>query len=359
MNSRLFPLFLLLSVPACSPKPAESPNARPAVPESAPLVVMTVPASEQPMPRYLRITGELKGSQEALVAADAAGKVTAAPIERGTQVKAGEVLFQLDDRNAILSLAEAEATLVSAQLKLDLQRRELSRNEPLAKTKAIADTDFQRFKIDFASAEASLAAAKARRDMAQKSLTDIAIRAPFDGTVAERLVELGEYVSANSQVANLVSTARLRLVLNVPETAIGSIQPDQAVRFSVPAFPSESFTGNIKFIGAAVRNSARDLIVEAEVPNPDGKLKPGMFAEGRVVLAEQPGVSVPSSAVITEGNTRKLFVVVKDHLEERLVSTGEPKGDLIEIQRGLSKGEPVVLKPGRDAVDGARVKAGG
>lgn len=359
MKSRV--LFLLLPslvLPACSKKPDS--NAGASVPvEAAPINVTARPAEELPMPRYLRVTGELKGSQEALVAADAAGKVVAAPIERGTIVKAGDVLFRLDDRSAVLSLAEAEATLVSAQLKMDLQRTELSRNEPLAKTKAISDTDFQRFKIDFASAEASLAASKARRDMAKKSVGDATILAPFDGTVAERLIELGEYVSTNSQVANLVATDRLRLVLNVPETAIGRITEGQAVSFNVPAFPGTAFTGTVKFIGASVRNSARDLIVEAEVPNADGKLKPGMFAEGRVALGEEPGVAVPASSVLTDGTTRKLFVVSKERLEERLVEVGETKGDVLEIRRGLAKGEPVVVTPGRDAADGIRVNVGG
>ncbi|MDB6071942.1 MAG: efflux transporter periplasmic adaptor subunit [Verrucomicrobiales bacterium] len=349
--------FLLISaliLPACSPK-TDPASAGAAAAEPAPIQVSARAAGEQPMPRYLRVTGELRGAQEAMVAADAPGKVVDAPIERGTIVKAGEVLLRLDDRSAALSLAEAEAALVSAQLKMDLQRTELARNEPLAKTKAISDTDFQRFKIDFASADASLAGSKARRDQAKKSLTDSTILAPFDGTVAERLVQLGEYVSSNSPVANLVATDRLRLMLNVPETAVGRITPGQAVTFSVPAFPGVSFTGNVKFIGAAVRNSARDLIVEAEVGNGDGKLKPGMFAEGRVALGEEPAITVPEKSVLSEGPVRKLFVVVKDRLEARLVETGESKPGFLEIARGLAKGELVVTAPGPNAADGVKI----
>lgn len=307
------------------------------------------------MPRYLRVTGELRGSQEAMVAADASGKVVRAPIERGTVVKAGDVLVKLDDRSAVLSLQEAEASLVSAQLKLDLQKSELARNEPLAKTKAISDTDYQRFKIDFASAEASVAAATARRDMAQKSVADATIVAPFAGTVAERLTDLGEYVSSNSQVASLVATDKLRLFLNVPETAVGKIREGQEVGFGVPAYQGENFTATVKYIGASVRDSARDLIIEAEVANQDGKLKPGMFAEGRVALGDEPAVTIPQSALRSEGSTRKVFVVENGHIVERLVEVGETRDNVVGIRRGISKGEQVVLTPSADTTDGLKV----
>jgi multidrug efflux pump subunit AcrA (membrane-fusion protein) len=334
MKFPVFPAILLpLALASCS-RHADPASAAAPAPEAAPIQVVTSPADRQPVPRYLRVTGELKGSQEARVAADASGKVISAPIERGSVVKAGDVLFRLDDRSAVLSLAEAEASLVSAQLKLDLQRTELARNEPLARTKAISDSDFQRFKIDFASAEASYDAAKARRDMAQKTVTDATILSPFDGTVADHL----------------------RLVLNVPETSIGHVHPGLSVGFSVPAYPGTNFTGTVKYIGASVRNTARDLIVEAEVDNPDGKLKPGMFAEGRLALGEEDGVTVPASSVLTEGPVRRVFVLLKDHLEERLVEVGENKGEFVEIRRGVDRGEPVVLSPGPAAADGARAE---
>lgn len=349
-------LASLLALAACSPR-AEAPPAAPvAHVEAAPVEVSTRPAEEALMPRYLRVTGELNGSQKALVAADASGKVIAAPIERGSIVKKGDVLIKLDDRNAVLNLQEMEANVAAARAKLDLQRSEVLRNEPLAKTNAIADTDYQRLKADLAAAEASLAAAVARRDFAKKSLADTTILAPFSGTVAERLTDVGEYVTSNSQVANLVATERLRLTLNVPETFVGQIKEGQQVGFNVPAFPEDLFHGTVKYIGASVRESARDLIVEAEVGNQDGRLKPGMFAEGRIALAEEKSVIVPASALKTEGSTRKVFIVRDEHVEERLVEVGEAKGDTIEIRRGISKGEAVIVTPTAETTDGLKVK---
>lgn len=348
-------LFSMSVIASCSPHaPAVAPPVGP-VTEAAPIQVTTLPAEEKPMPRFLRLTGQLKGSQEAKVAADAAGKVVEAPVERGSVVKAGDVLIKLDDRTAVLSLKEAEASVASAQLKLDWSNDELKRNEPLAANKAISDTDFQRLKNDKASAEAGLAAAVARRDSARKQVEDATIRAPFAGTVAERLTDLGEYVRADSEVAHLVAIERLHLWLNVPETSVGFIKAGQAVSFTVPAYPKVSFTGQVRFIGASVREAARDLIIEAEVPNSDGKLKPGMFAEGRLALGDEPAVTVPAAALRSEGNTRKVFVVRDNRIEERLVETGESKGDVIEIRRGVEKGEQVVITPTAEAVDGVKV----
>lgn len=345
MKHLFHPVLLLpIAFGSCS-RSHDTEATKPVSVESAAVKVSTVPASKSPIPRYLRITGELKGSQQANIAADASGKVVETAIERGSTVKAGDVLFRLDDRSATLSLAEAEAALVSARLKLDLKRTELDRNEPLARSKAIADSDFQRFKNEFASAEADLDAAKARRDIAKKTLADATIVSPFDATVGERLVEVGEYVNANTQVAALVATGRLRLVVNVPETSVGLIHEGQAVSFSVPAYPGSTFAGKIKFIGAAVRSSARDLIVEADVVNGDGRLKPGMFAEGRIGLGEEESVTIPTVAVVADGLSQRVFVLINDRVEERLVETGETKDSMVEIRRGVSAGDAVVIDP--------------
>lgn len=349
MNFSTLPLFLVLSLMGSFASFAETAR------ETAPVKVSTLFAEERLMPRFLRVTGQLKGSREAQVAADATGKVVEALVERGSIVKAGDVLLKLDNSSALLSLREAEASVATAQLKLDITSDELKRNEPLASAKAISGTDFSRLKNDRASAEASLAAAVARRDIAKKAVDDATIRAPFAGTVAERLTDLGEYVRQDSQVVHLVALGTLHLWLNVPETLAGEIKEGQQVSFNVPAFPREAFKGVIKFIGASVRESARDLIVEAEVQNADGRLKPGMFAEARISLREEMAVTVPADSVKTDGSNRKVMVVHDERVEERLVEIGESRDGAVEIRRGVNKGEAVVVAPAAEAVDGVKV----
>lgn len=171
----------------------------------------------------------------------------------------------------------------------------------------------------------------------------------------ERRISPGEYVQLHTQVVHLVANDQLRLLLNVPETATGSIEAGQEVTFEVPAFPGRTFTAVVKYIGGALRESSRDLMVEAAVPNADGALKQGMFAEGRLLLPEKPGVAVPRSAVRTTAGQARVFLVENEQVTERLVDLGEHNGEWLEIRSGLSKGETVVTDPAASTADGVRI----
>ena len=213
-------IVALLSLTACH-KPPPAAETAPALPPVKPIEVKAAKAEMRLMPRFLRVTGQLQAEWDAMVASDAAGKVESTPVERGAVVKAGDVLVKLDERVAQMTLREAEASVVLAKAQSELSGSELQRNQPLAESKAIAQADFNRLRTDTAAKEAQLAAAEARRDMAEKSLKDAVIPAPFAGTVAERLVSPGEYVRPGQAVARVVDTATLRLVVNVPEAAVG------------------------------------------------------------------------------------------------------------------------------------------
>lgn len=344
----------------CRPNPerTDAHTGDPAARSNAvPLGVRLTNATERPIPRYLRVTGQLQGMQDALVAADTAGKVIEAPIERGSLVSGGGVLVKVDARTAALSLDEAAAAVSLAQARLALANNETDRNAPLVKTRAIAEADFRKLEADQAVREADLASALARRELARKSLADCVIRAPFAGLVVERLVQPGEYVRVDTPIARVVEVSRLRLVLNIPETAVGSIREGQAVEFSTAAFPGATFTGTIRFIGGAIRESARDLIVEAEVANADGRLKPGLFAEARVRLSDARAVTIPSESLRIDGSRRSVFLLENGTLVERLVEIGESLDGWVEIRRGVQAGEAVVFAPERAVADGLPAKA--
>lgn len=344
-------IVLALLPAACGKKPAAvAPEKEPV----APLKGRTGMLTEREMPRFLRVTGQLIGKNDAVIAADAIGKVVEAPVERGTVVKAGDVLVKLDDRQSKLALAEADASLELAKARLLLAKNEQERNAPLAEKRAIAEADFQKLVTDTAAREAEVAASVARRDMTQKTLADAVIRAPFAGIVAERMVEPGEYVKADSPVARVVDLATLRLVLNVPETEVGALAVGQTVEFTTAAYPARTFTGTLKFLGAAMREASRDLVVEAEVENADGTLRPGFFCNAHIRLSEEKATVVLVEALRVEGSRRKLFVIEKNNtLSERLVEVGDTREGFIEIRRGAAAGDSVLLNPGPDATDGA------
>lgn len=322
----------------------------------APVAVTVQSAAQRPMPRILLLTGDLQGDQEAFVAADATGKVTGAPIERGQAVAAGQVLVHLDDRSAALLAKEAEANLALAQSQFELARTEQGRGQALLAKKAITRAEFDRTQTTYNVGESALAAALARRDSARKNLADTAIKAPFSGVVADRLVQVGEYVRPETRVARLVSIDRLRLSLNVPETAVGQVRQGQAVSFTVGAFPGKTFYGSVRFVGAAVREAGRDMLIEVLVANKGGGLRPGMFASARLDLGEAPAVAVPQAALREDGSTRRVFVVEQGRAVERLVEVGERRDGWVQIQKGIQSGERVISPPTPALKDGAPVR---
>lgn len=329
----------------------EPEKTEPAMVEQA-VKVVSGTVQEGQIPRFLLLTGELRAEKESLVAADAMGKVASAPIERGFGVEKGDVLVRLDERAATLSVREAEAALALARARFELSKNDFERNESLSKSHAISEAEMQRFKSDFQSRSADLQSAQVRLDTAQKNLSDMSIRAPYAGTIAERLVQVGEYVHADSGVARLVDDSALRLALNVPESLAGNIQAGQEVTFTVSTFPKETFTGKVKFIGASIRASSRDLMVEAEVANPNHRLRPGMFASARLLCDQSSGITIPEAALLHDSGRNKVFVIQKNRLVEKLVDTGETFDSRVEIRHGLAKGELVVLNPDASLRDG-------
>jgi multidrug efflux pump subunit AcrA (membrane-fusion protein) len=122
----------------------------------------------------------------------------------------------------------------------------------------------------------------------------------------------------------------------------------------VPAFPDTDFVAKVRYISPIVRESGRDLLVEAEIAAVDGRLLQGMFAEVRLALAERPGLVVPGSAVRKESGLHKVLVPEGEHLSERIVEVGMKTGSWTEIRSGLIEGDTVVVQPRQEARDGAR-----
>ncbi|WP_224362312.1 efflux RND transporter periplasmic adaptor subunit [Hyalangium versicolor] len=341
----------LLLLGACNRQAAEPPM----TPPPPAIHVETVTVSPHPMPRALPLTGSLVSNQQSDVAANASGQVVKTFVERGAFVKAGTPLAQLDTRNAQLSGAEARANLANAQAQQELARAQCERSQRLFEKGAISRDEFDRTSSQCKTTTGTAEAARARAELAENTLKDSLVRAPFSGMVAERYVSVGEYVQPVSKVANIVELDPLRLQLTVGEADIGALQEGQQVQFDVAAFPGQVFTGTVKFIGAAVRTNTRDLLVEAVVPNPDHKLRPGMFATAHLQLPDQPLPAVPRSALVKEGSTTRLFTVVEGHIEERVIQTGPERDGLVAVLEGLKPGERVVNQPGNQVKDGTPV----
>ncbi len=351
MKVQISLLSAALFAAACENAQAEAPLKA----EPPAIHVATAEVLSKAMPSELPLTGQLVANQQSDVAANGMGRVVRTLVDRGSLVKAGAPLAQLDTKSAQLSEAEARAMLQTAEVSQDLARALCKRTEELFARSAISREEWERTMSQCRTSAASVEAARARADLAAKTLSDATVRAPFAGMVADRYVSVGEYVQPPTRVVTLVELDPLRLQLTVPEADVGQIHDGQEVRFTVEAFPGKTFTGLVKYIDPTVRSATRDLIAEAVVSNADHVLKPGMFATARLVLPDELRPVVPKSALVAEGSSTHLFAVVKGHVEERIVQPGPEREGSVAILDGLRSGELVVSAPTENVRDGIPV----
>jgi membrane fusion protein (multidrug efflux system) len=345
--------LLFVAVSGCKPKGDGAADAGPA---QEAVAVTKAPVVKRNVPAYLLATGQLRGEQEADVAANASGRVLSVDVERGAEVPKGAVLARLDTRAAALTAAEAAANVGTARVNATRAQADCARGRTLADAGAISDQEWERMEAACRAGSLGVAAAEARASMAAQMVGDGVLRAPFAGAVSERYIDVGEYVRPDSRIVTLVDVATLRLELTVPEAHLGKVTVGARALFSVAAFPGRTFEGKLQRIGASVRNATRDVLAEAKVDNADRALRPGMFAMVRLVTGEAPGVVVPKAALVSRDGKDRLYVVNQGRAEERVVALGDVLGDVVVITRGVDEGSEVVVSPEPTLRNGQAVK---
>jgi len=360
-----------------------------------PVAVDTAHVESRSIDRYLRVTGSLVADEQAEVSAEAPGRVIAVPVERGSHVAQGAVLARISATETSAQLLEAEANaaqiearlglsggqpfdakrvpdVMNAQASLDLATAEFSRIKSLLDQKVVSQSEYdqRRAQVDAAQQQfqmaqnvaeqsfRSLQAARARVELARKAFADTTIRAPFAGLVAERVVSVGDYVTRGAHVVTIVRVDPMRVELTVPEQAVSLIKDGQPVQIAVDAYPGETFAAKVRYVSPSLRTDQRALTVEAVAANPDGRLKPGLFATAAIQQPTGvPALLVPSTAVETIAGTSRVYVVKGGKVEERIVTLGETVGQQVEITSGVVKGETIAAAPKGHLTDGLDVRA--
>ncbi|HZR36893.1 MAG TPA: efflux RND transporter periplasmic adaptor subunit [Nevskia sp.] len=286
-----------------------------------------------------------------------AGRISALHVHLGDTVKAGQPLFTLDSAD----LAQARADLQKARIGLEQTRKALDRQRDLAEHKVAAAKDVEQAQADYDNARSELqravtvfqvmgivpdAAGEAARPGG--SSRELTVRAPLAGRVSMLAAVPGTY--ANDNTAALLTVSDLSTIwftASVPEKDLGAVQAGEAVSATVQSFPGEKFEGKVLFVADQLDADSRTAKVRAAYANPDGRLKPGMFAT--MVFAGQPhsALLVPLTALIQSGDSTVVFVEVQPwKFEARPVVTGQRSGEEIEVLRGLAGGERIVVRQG-------------
>ncbi len=207
------------------------------------------------------------------------------------------------------------------------------------------------------SAQAGVDAAQTQAAAAQKAISDTTIYAPISGYIAERVADVGEFAATNAKIATIVRTSVLRLRIDVPEQSIGQVAAGQGISLQTSAYPDRNFSGTVTRISPNINATSRVLVVEAEVENVGGLLKPGQFATVRLTQPKPAqAVMIPVSAVRTEGETNKVFLVRDGRAEERIVQVGLLENDFIEIKNGVAENDVVATSNLNVLYDGVAVR---
>ena len=272
------------------------------------------------------------------VASEVAGMVREIGFDSGAFVRKGEVLVKLD------SSAE-EAQLAAAKAEADLARAQLHRQRSLREANASSPADF-----DAAEARAKQAAANAAA--LEATIAKKTIRAPFDGRISIRQVELGQVLASGTAIATLVAVDPIHADFWLPQQALAELKVGMVARLHSDVFPQASWEGKVTTINPEVDIASRNVRVRATFSNPDGRLRPGMFVNVEVLSPEKRSILIiPATSVLYAPYGDSVFAVEekKDDpgkgtliARQKFVRLGERKGDLVEVLSGVAKGETIV-----------------
>jgi membrane fusion protein, multidrug efflux system len=310
------------------------------------------------MPNIVNLLGNVAADRQSEVAANVAGRVVLAPIERGQSVKVGDALVMVDSKAASLSAEAASSQAELAETQSLQARSDCSRADRLLAQGAIGQAEYDRQRSQCKAQELQANAARAQAGLSAKLAADAIVRAPFSGVIGERYVNVGEYVQANTRVASMYSTDPVRVTISVPERGVSLVHTGVTLNIQVSAYPDRLFPATVQYVSPALRTMQRDLLVEAKAPNPDGVLRPGMFATVQASLGEEMVATIPDDAIRSEGDVRRLFLAREGRAFEMVVRTGITRDGRTVIYEDLAADTPVIRRPPPTLRDGDPINAG-
>src|SRR6266550_4106295 len=377
---RTFALFVCLALAAAGCSKTEMAQARGR--EGVAKHVTAEAVRQETVRRTVEVVGTLAAVDQVTISSEADGKVSRILADLGDRVKAGQTLIQIDREKQQYNLDQQKATLDRALAQLgapdpqhlpdvektpDVQKA----NADLLQAKQMFDRASELFKrtlvpqqtLDDAATtlqskrasydlalqnaknlRASIQASEAAMKLADRQLRDTEIRAPFDGYVEKRFVNLGELVKTQMPVMAVVRVDPLKVIAEIPEKMAPWIHDGQPVELHVDAYPDRTFTGKVSRISPAVSTSTRAFPFEALVPNTDAVLKPGTFARVHIESGRVDKIlSLPYTALQYRYGVNRVFVIDGDKLTARELKVGDRLGERIEIIEGVKAGEQVAV----------------
>jgi len=287
-------------------------------------------------------TAPIEAFADATVVAKVSGEVREVLAEEGDDVRSGQVLARLDGDRLRLEKQQAEANLRKLQ-------RDYQRNVDLESRGLISEGDFEKIRYEMEALQATF-------DLATLELGYTEIRAPIDGVISERFIKVGNTIDINEQTFKVTSLEPLISYLHVPEREYRRIKPGQKAIIEVDALSGASFAADVVRISPIVDPATGTFKISIEVSDASRRLKPGMFGRIGIVLdMHASALQIPRSAIVGNAGQSAIFVVSKDIVERRSISTGYAENGRIEVLQGLDDTDEFVVVGQTSLKNGSKI----
>lgn len=287
--------------------------------------------------------GTILADASAMLRTEVPGQVVERHFEDGQPVAKGDPLFSIE-----ATVLEAETN--EAKANVEQSEAAYTRAQELSKDQLVSATDYD-------TARANYNVSVARLRSAESRLSKTVIRAPFDGFIGLRRINVGDYATIGQELVNVVRLDPLRVDFSVPEILLSRIQPGQKIAVTVGAFRDEVFEGEVTAIDPQIDVTGHSMAIRARLPNTDLRLRPGLFAQVAVSLAVNPSaIMVPEQAIWPIGNDKIIYVIEDGIANQRVVQLGDRQPGWAEVTSGLDAGEEIVVVGQMKLFPGAAVR---
>jgi membrane fusion protein (multidrug efflux system) len=277
----------------------------------------------QRLAQWLPVSGAVQPVRQATVKAKVSGDVRQITVREGESVQAGQVLARIDTADLEAKLAERIGALESAKAQMAMAEKNRSTNLALLKQNFISQNAFDNSESSFTVAQGGVKSAEAQAQLARNALRDAVAVSPLTGVVAKRHVQPGEKVAFDSPLVTIVDLKDLELQAVVPAVDVPEVAIGKQVELSIDGFGERRFSGRIERINPATEPGTRAILVYVGIPNPDGALRGGMFATGRIAIgASSPVPTLPATALRIEAGQAFVWTVEGGKLVKRRVVVG-------------------------------------
>jgi membrane fusion protein, multidrug efflux system len=359
---RSLPFIVLTAAVAltgCGGARSSAPEDSSAAGALGPRKVRTAPAVLRDFQPTLLATGTLVPRRRADVRALVDGRLDSVPVDIGTRVRQGQLLFEVRTVDYRIALQQAEANLARAEATVRDREREMARMEGLLGEGSATQQMRDQAETALAEAGAFLKQAAAARDMARQALEDATTASPYDGVVTARYLQRGEFVGRGDPVVEIMDLSTLDAEMEIPERYAGELAVGIPAELTVRSL-RQPVEGKVTAVNPKVDVLTRTFRIKVGVDNRDGRLQAGLFVSAGFRLAVQTAqVAVPAEALIRDEGRTTVWVVEAGVARQRRVTEGANLNGFVQILDGVREGETVIVSGMGGLVEGAEVEATG